>query len=35
MPKGERDKYKQYAESKGMSLNALIIQLLNKDMKQG
>ena len=35
VPKGERDKYKQYAESKGKSLNALIIELLEQDMKQG
>ena len=35
VPKGERERYKQHAESKGKSLNALIIELLNKDMKQG
>lgn len=35
VPKGERDRYKQYAESKGKSLNALIIELIEQDMKQG
>lgn len=35
VPKGERERYKQHAESKGKSLNALIIELLNEDMKQG
>lgn len=35
VPKGERERYKQHAESKGKSLNALIIDLLNEDMKQG
>ena len=30
--KGERDKYKEHAESKGKSLNALIIELLENDM---
>lgn len=33
--KGEREKYKQHAEAKGMSLNQLIIKLLDEDMKQG
>lgn len=32
--KGEREKYKLHAESKGKSLNALIIELLEKDKKQ-
>lgn len=32
VPKGEREKYKAYAESKGKSLNALIIELLESDM---
>lgn len=35
VPKGEREKYKQYAESIGKSLNALIIELLEEDMKKG
>lgn len=30
--KGEREKYKEYAESKGKSLNALIIELLETNM---
>lgn len=35
VPKGEREKYKKHAEAKGISLNALIIKLLEKDMEQG
>lgn len=35
VPKGEREKYKQHAEAKGMSLNQLIIKLLDEDMKRG
>lgn len=31
VPKGTRDKYKQQAESRGMSLNSYIISLLEKD----
>ena len=34
VPKGERDKIKAYAESKGMSMNEYIRQLIVKDMKQ-
>lgn len=34
VPKGQRDKYKEYAENQGKSLNALIIELLENDMKQ-
>lgn len=34
VPKGERERYKQYAESIGKSLNALIIELLEADMKK-
>lgn len=34
VPKGEREKYKQYAESVGKSLNALIIELLEADMNK-
>lgn len=33
--KGERDKIKAYAESKGMSLNGYINDLIKKDMEQG
>ena len=32
VPKGNREKFKEYAESKGKSLNALIIELLENDM---
>ena len=32
--KGEREKIKAYAESKGMSLNAYICNLIEKDMKE-
>lgn len=32
IPKGTREKYKNHAESKGKSLNALIIELLEADM---
>lgn len=30
--KGEKEKYKNHAENKGKSLNALIIELLEADM---
>ena len=30
--KGQRDKFKEFAESQGKSLNALIIELLEKNM---
>ena len=32
VPKGDREKYKSHAESKGMSLNALIVKLLEDDI---
>lgn len=32
VPKGRREVYKAYAETKGMSLNKLIIDLLDRDM---
>lgn len=35
IPKGDREKYKQLAESKGKSLNAFIIQLLNDEINRG
>lgn len=35
IPKGKREVYKAHAERKNKSLNALIIELLDKDMKQG
>lgn len=33
VPKEKRELYKAHAESKGISLNKLIIDLLNKDMQ--
>ena len=33
VPKGRREIYKNHAEAKGKSLNALIVELLEKDMK--
>ena len=33
VPKGNRERYKKLAESKGTSLNALIIKLLDKEIK--
>jgi predicted HicB family RNase H-like nuclease len=33
--KGKREEYKAFAESKGMSLNAWAISLMEKDMEQG
>ena len=35
VPKGMRDNYNAYAESKGTSLNKLITDLINKDMESG
>ena len=32
-PKGKKDEYKQLAENNGMSLNALIIELLEQKIK--
>lgn len=34
LPKGQKDKIKAYAESKGMSMNEYIRQLIVKDMEQ-
>lgn len=34
VPKGDKDKYKAHAENKGMSLNALIVHLLEKDIEE-
>lgn len=33
-PKGERERYKAFAESQGKSLNALVIELLESAMNQ-
>lgn len=32
LPKGERDRLKAYAKSQGQSVNALILDLLNREM---
>ena len=34
VPKGDKEKYSNYAKSKGMSLNALIVYLLKKEMEE-
>ena len=34
VPKGKREVYKEYAESQGKSLNALIIEMLNERMSR-
>ena len=34
MPKGKKDEYKAYAQSKCMSLNAYIIGLIEADIKK-
>ena len=34
VPKGDRDKFKNYAESQGLSLNQLLINLIQDDMKK-
>lgn len=33
LPKGTRQRYKSYAAAKGMSLNALIVSLLDREMQ--
>lgn len=35
VPKGTREKYNAHAESKGTSLNKLVIELLENDIKGG
>lgn len=35
LPKGQKEKIKAHAESKGMSLNGYINALIEADMKQG
>ena len=32
VPKGVKEKYKAYAQSKGVSLTKLVMELINKDM---
>lgn len=34
LPKGTKEKYKKYAESHGKSLTALILELLEREMKE-
>ena len=34
MPKGKKDEYKAFAESRGMSLTAYIVKLIEEDMKK-
>lgn len=34
VPKGDKDKIKAYAESKGMSVNSYINDLIKEDMKK-
>ena len=35
MPKGKKDKIKEYAESKGESVNGYINRLIDEDMMKG
>lgn len=35
VPKGQREQYKAFAEGRGKSLNTLIIELLDREIKQG
>ena len=34
-PKGDKDRYKAFAESQGKSLTALIVELIEKEMSKG
>ena len=34
VPKGDKDRYKAHADSKGISLNKLIVELLENDIKE-
>lgn len=34
VPKGDKEKYTVHAQSQGLSLNALIVQLLEKDISE-
>ena len=33
MPKGDKERYKRYAESKGLSLSKLLISLIEREMQ--
>ena len=35
VPKGDREKYHAHAKNRGTSLNSLVIDLLENDMKRG
>lgn len=35
LPKGDKDRYKAFAESQGKSLTALIVELIEVEMKKG
>lgn len=35
LPAGDKERYKAHAETKGMSLTALIVDLLEQDMQSG
>lgn len=35
LPKGDKDRYKAFAESRGTSLTALIVELIEKEMSKG
>ena len=35
VPKGKKDEYKDFAESQGKSLTALIVELLEREMADG
>ena len=34
LPKGDKERYRAYAESKGKSLTGLIVELIEKDMER-
>lgn len=34
LPKGDKDRYKQHADSRGKSLTGLIVELLEEDIKK-
>lgn len=35
LPKGDKDRYKAFAEAQGKSLTALIVELIEAEMKKG
>ena len=35
LPKGDKDRYKAFAESQGKSLTALIVELIEAEIKKG